>query len=128
MINAKLLNPDASLNDYFFIGSLNFVPGENLTVAIQIFDAHRKIRYIPPATAELTMTFINKDGSELVKTASVIDADDRSMWKAEISQAESELLAGQNVEISLDPDGDGDPLMIALLANAIIRVNLSGDC
>lgn len=128
MIKVKLLNSDASLNDYKYLGSVSFIPGENLTVAIQIFDAHRDIRYIPPADATLTMSFIDKNGDEILKDAEVIDADDRSMWKVDLSQAETELLAGQNIIVVLDVEGDGTIIFKALVANGIIRTNLSGDC
>lgn len=128
MIKAKLLNSEASLNDFFFIDSLAFIPGENITVAIQIFDSQKNIRFIPPSNAELSMTFIDTDGEDVVKSASIIDADDRSMWKVELSQAETETLSGQNVEISLDLDGDGVTIFKALLPNVIIKTNLSGDC
>lgn len=128
MLQAKLLNSSAELNDYLYIGSLSFIPGENLTICIQIFDAQKGIRLIPPITADLSMTFINKDGSELVKDADVIDADDRSMWKVELSQTETENLAGQNIIIILDELDDGTEISKALLENVIQRTNLSGDC
>lgn len=128
MIKVKLLNSEASLNDFLYIGSIDFIPGENVKVSIQIFDSQKNIRYIPPVASTLTMTFIDKDGNDVVKIASVIHADDRSMWRVLLSQAETENLGGQNVIIDLDVNGDGTLIYRALLANAIIRNNLSGDC
>lgn len=128
MIKAKLLNSGASLNDFFFMDSLDFVPGENLTICIQIFDAQKNIRYIPPLAAELTMTFVNADGDEFDKVAAVVSADDRSMWKVSLSQVETATLAGQNIEISLDVEGDATVILKAVIANGVIRINLAGDC
>lgn len=128
MIKAKLLNSEAALNDYFYIGAVEFVPGEDVKVAIQIFDVQRDIRYIPPSAAELTLTFTDSEGDPIEKTAGLIDVDDRSMWYVELSQAESEVLAGQNIEITLDVNGDGTEIKKTLIANGIVRINLSGDC
>lgn len=128
MVKAKLLNSDASLNDFRVVGSVEFIPGENLTIALQIFLAEKGIRYIPPVAAEMQLTFINSDDTELEKDAAVIDADDRSMWKVVLSQAETELLQGQNIEGVLDVNGDGTLVYKFLLANVLQRVNLAGDC
>lgn len=128
MIKVKLLNSEASLNDFFYIGAINFIPGENIVVSIQVFDSQRDIRYVPPLAATMTMTFIDKDGNDVVKTAAVIDADDRSMWTVTLSQAESEVLAGQNIVVDLDVNGDATVIYRALLQNVMIRNNLSGDC
>jgi hypothetical protein len=128
MIKAKLLNSEASLNDFFYVGSVEFVPGENVTFALQIFLSEKNIRYIPPVAAELTLTFIDKDGVDVVKTAAVIDADDRSMWSVDLSQAETEVLAGQTVSGELDVNGDGTIIYKFVLQNSLIRINLSGDC
>src|SRR3970040_755128 len=108
MLKAKLLNSEASLNDYFFIEALEFVPGQNLTIALQLFDGQRNIRFIPPAAAELTLAMIDSEGAEFEVDAELIDADDRSMWKVELSQEQVETLAGQNIVLELDIDGDGD--------------------
>lgn len=128
MLKAKLLNSEASLNDYIEVNAINFIPGENVTVAVHLYDAERGIRYIPPLAATLTMTFIDKDSAEILKDAAVIDADDRSMWSVDLSQSETEVLAGQNIILELDVNGDGTVILKALIANGIIRNNLSGDC
>jgi hypothetical protein len=128
MIKAKLLNQDASLNDFIYVGSIDFIPGENVTVALQIFLSEKGIRFVPPADATMTLTFIDSDGADIVKTAAVIDADDRSMWKVVLTQEETETLAGQNIEGKLDLEGDGVTIYFFLIPNAIIRNNLAGDC
>lgn len=128
MIKAKLLNSDASLNDFRVVGSVEFIPGENLTIALQIYLSEKGIRYVPPVAATMELTFINSDDTELVKTATVVDADDRSMWNVTLSQAETELLQGQNIEGELDVNGDATLIYKFLLANVIQRVNLAGDC
>jgi hypothetical protein len=128
MISAKLLNSQASLNDFFEVGAIEFIPGENVTIAFQIHLVEKEIRYIPPVAATITLSFVNSDGDSFDKTATVIDADDRSMWKVVLSQVETETLAGQNVEGSLDVNGDASVIYKFLLENILQRTNLSGDC
>ena len=79
MINAQLLNSQASLNNYFAIESISYVPGENVKINIKIINPELNIRLIPDASAIVTMTFRKTDNTDLVKTATLIDADDRSM-------------------------------------------------
>lgn len=128
MIKAKLLNSDASLNDFTYIGSMEFVPGEDVTVALQIFQGQKDIRLIPPLAATLTLTFIDSDGNDVIKTATVINADDRSMWKVALTQLESETLAGQNIEGELDYNGDASVIYRFVMQNVLQRTNLAGDC
>ena len=128
MIKIQLLNSTASLNDYILVSAVNFIPGENLTIALQIQDVQKNIRYIPPVAATMNLTFIDKDGNDLVKAAAKIDPDDRSLWNVVLSQAETEILAGQNIIVDLDVNGDQTVILKALVANGIIRNNLSGDC
>lgn len=128
MIKAKLLNSEASLNDFFTLGALDFVPGETVDIALQIFLSQRDIRYIPPAPATLTATFIDSDGVEFEVEAEVIDADDRSMWMISLTPTQTETLAGQNIELTLDVEGNGTIIYKTLMENVLSRVNLSGDC
>lgn len=128
MIQAKLLNSNASLNDYTYLGSIDFIPGENITVAFQLFDAQRGTRFVPPSAATITCTMIDVDGNDITKTAAVVSADDRSMWNFTLAQNESAVLAGMNIEGSLDLNGDGTVIYIFLIQNVLVRTNLSGDC
>jgi len=50
------------------------------------------------------------------------------MWKVDLSQAETETLAGQNITGKLDLNGDGTVIYYFLMANSMIRINLAGDC
>lgn len=128
MLQAKLLNSEATLNDFLYLGSVEFVPGENVTVCLQLFNSERAIRFIPPAAATLTLTFTNSDGDQFDKVATKIDVDDRSLWKVSFTQVETETLAGQNIIATLDVNGDASKILIAFMPNVIIRSNLSGDC
>lgn len=128
MITASLINSAATLNDFQPLASMNFVPGENLTVNIQISDPQKGIRYIPNSAATLTMTFMNVDSTQTVVNGSLIDANDRSLWTCALTQTQTENLGAQNIIVTLDELGDGTIIRKCLIQNVLIRTNLSGDC
>jgi hypothetical protein len=128
MIRAKLIDPLATLNDFVELNSMEFVPGENLAVVIRLFDAQSGVRYIPPSTAIVTLTFVNNDETELEVTATLLDPDDRSMWTTPLTQAQSLILGAPNVRVKLDVVGDATLIHLALIQNALIRVTTVGDC
>lgn len=128
MIRAKLINSSATLNSFFELSSLSYVPGENVTLNLRIFDLQQNLRYIPPVAATMTLTFDNKDGTTLTKTATVLDSDDRSLWTVALSQAETAALGGSNIQVILDINGDASAINKTVLANSLSKINLSGDC
>ena len=74
---ARLINSDASLNNFQEIGSVDYVPGEDKRVAFRLFDEQLGIRYIPGATATVDITIYKSDNTTLDVSATVISADDR---------------------------------------------------
>jgi hypothetical protein len=125
MLKAKILNSQATLNNYVILGSLEFVPGEEVKVVAQIINSQLDIRYIPDAAATMDMIFVDKDGNEVIKTASVLDADDRSIWTVTLTPAESLTIVSQNIKIVLDDNGT---TMIASVRNGLARTIIDGDC
>lgn len=128
MIRAILLNSQASLNNFKEITSISYVPGENVTIVVRIENAELDIRYIPPAAAVVTLEIINADNTSLTKTATELDAGDRSIWVFNLTAAESAALGGSNILINVDREGDGTDVAKAVIQNALVRNILSGDC
>lgn len=128
MLKAKLLNSDAELNDYEHISAVEFVPGENLTIAFQIFHSQKELRHVLPIAATVSLTFKDSDGEDIDVAAAVINADDRSMWSVDLSQAETATLAGQSIEGEVDYEGDASVIYKFVIQNGVIRINLDGDC
>ena len=128
MINAQLLNSQASLNNYFAIESISYVPGENVKINIKIINPELNIRLIPDASAIVTMTFRKTDNTDLVKTATLIDADDRSMWTVSLTALESADIASNVIQVSLDNIGDGSDIDKAVIPNGLSKILTSGDC
>lgn len=128
MINTKLINSEATLNDFFDIDNVEYTPGENLTVAFRLFNEQKNIRYIPPAAATVSVMYTDTSGVDQTKAASNIDADDRGMWSVSFTQAETLTLASPSLKITVDVNGDATVLEISVLRNILSKVFLSGDC
>lgn len=110
------------------MSSQAYVPGENVTVVVQLMQAQRSIRYVPPATAVTTVTLKNADETDLAITATLVDASDRSMLRFVLTQAQSLALGSANLLIEVDVLGDGSLVYLAAIGNALTRTSLTGDC
>lgn len=119
VLGAKILNSDASLNDFFEISSLDFVPGSQADLVIRLTDLQRGQRYVAPIGALLSITVNKTDGSTLTKSASPLDALDRSMWKVTLSSADTTDLLGGNFQFSLDVLGDQTKIISGLVNNGL---------
>ena len=128
MLRARLLNSDASLNNFIEIQTINYVPGEDFDVVFRLFLDQLDIRWVPPATATVTVDILLNDGTTLTKTASLVDADDRSMWTFSVDSTESVDLAGFNMGINVDILDDGTEIKKAVIQNSLSKILLSGDC
>jgi ethanolamine utilization microcompartment shell protein EutS len=126
MLSGKLLNSDATLNNFREISSLSFIPGEQVTLKIRIWNPELDIRYIPLATVVSTFTFVNSDGDLITKTGSH-DADDRSIVSVTLEEVDTAVLLGGNISFSLDTVGDGSIILKGVIINALSRV-ITDDC
>lgn len=128
MLEAKLLNSSAELNNFFELDALSYTPGENVTIVVRLFDKQKGIRLIPTdAGAEVKLTFTGKT-ADFTKDAAKVDAADASMWSVTLSAAETADLAGSNIKVELDEAGDDVSIKLAIIFNALSRQVLSGDC
>lgn len=121
MITGKMLNSEATLNNFIEIGALEFIAGEELTVVVRLFDDQIGLRYIPVSTCIPTFTLNKSDGDTLSKTGSHND-DDRSIVTFELSETETLDLLGGNMKISLDLLGDATSIKKGIVLNAFARV------
>lgn len=127
MIKAKVLNSDAVLNNFKEIGSLEFINGEQKTLNIQLFETELNLRYVPPTTCIVTLTFNKSGGTTLSKVAGVLDSGDRSLRTVTLSEIETATVIGGNVQISLDILGDASEIRKGIILNAMVRI-VEGAC
>jgi len=123
-LSAKVISADATLNNFQFIESAQFIPEENLTIAFQIIQPEKSIRYVPPATAIITFKFNKTDNSVLEKVMTFVDVLDRSLVKCSFTPAETEVLMAGNVTFEIDVLGDGTNIKLGFIYNALSRQDL----
>ena len=122
MRSARLINSDASLNTFFELSTLDFVPGTQATLALRLFDSQKSLRYVPPITSILKIFMQKTDSTELEKTMTIIDSGDRSMWSVTLTAADTADLIGGNIRFELDPNGDQSVLEIGLIQNGLSSI------
>jgi len=127
MLSAKVLNSSASLNDFDFIGALDFIAGEATTLALRLTQVQREdeLRYVAADGATMNVVLNNKDGSTLTKAATLIDAGDRSLWKVALTSGETEDLAGGNFTFELT---EGATLTKGWVENGMSLLITGGSC
>ena len=127
MIKLQLLNSQASLNNFFVIGSIEYVPGEDVRIVIRLMNPQLNIRHIPDDAATLDFIFPLSDGTELVKAGTMLQIQDKSIWYVDLTPLESINLASSNFQIELTDDG---VVSKSVLFNALAKniISGSGNC
>lgn len=123
MLLAYPINSDASLNSFRTIEDQEFVPGENRTLCWQLWNSESDMRYVLPSTAVITMTFYNVNGTSFTKTASFIDAGDRSLISVALLPADTTNLVSGNIQFSVDVLGNGTNIMMGVVYNGLRRLD-----
>lgn len=126
-LTGKILNSEAELNSFKLVGSVDFMPGADLTLKFMLFNPEEALRYIPGAAAVVKVTLPTING-ELEKTASFLDAGDRSLIVLELSQAETEDLTGGNLTFEIDELGDGSVISKGYISAALRRITAGEAC
>jgi hypothetical protein len=129
MLNVQMLNDSPQLNSWSIVSALPFIPGEALNVNFQLLTTDGSIRFMPPATATVKVGFKQSDGTTLTKTAtSLFPSDDRSMWQVALASADTTVIIGQNIIVSVDMLNDGTDVRQAIGNNVLSKTFFEGDC
>lgn len=122
MLTAKILNSSASLNEFRYLNTVEFVPGGEVRFAFRLWDLQLNERHVPPTTAIVTLTFNDTDGNEIDKIATVINAGDISMMYVDLTSAETAILLGGNITFEVDVLGDATKIEKGLIQTALSKV------
>lgn len=132
MLSALLINPEATLNNYYPQASIDFLPGTSVAAAFQLTQPSKStpaapwpqgIRYVPPSTAVITFTLNNADGTTFTVTGAFVDAGDRSLVTMAITAAQTVNLLSGSIQFSLDLLGDGTEVLGGLIMDVLHRVD-----
>lgn len=124
MLSAKVLNSSATFNSYNEIGTLAFIPGEELKFVMQLHQPQHPdaIRYMTVAPEALSVTFSTKTGT-LVKSMAFF-AEDRSICWVTLSATDTaELVSGS---ITFDITGGASPIKGSL--QGAVAMTIVGGC
>lgn len=138
MLKIKLLNEQASLNNFSYVEVKEYIAGQPVNLKIQVTDSETKQRLIPATNANLIATFQKRDGTELVVAGSMLfNPDDRSMWLIALSGAQTLDIVGANIRIDLDFNGSAaappvlstsTDLRTGMAYNVLSKVTFDGEC
>ncbi len=129
MLHIRLINDQAAVNNFFYVDSKDYVADQDFTIKFQILDEQLNNRLMPTVDATCKVTFQKSDGSELELTADMLfPDDDRSMWKVDVTAANSLLIVGSNFRVDLDVAGDATDMRTGMAYNVISIITFDGDC
>lgn len=138
MLTIKLVNEQITLNNFHYVEVKEYIPNSPFSLKVQIGDSETKQRLIPATTAKLNAVFQKSDGTELTVPATMIfSPDDRSMWKVDVSAANSLLIVGSNVRFDLDFNGsaaappiltDSTDLRVGMAYSILSKITFDGEC
>lgn len=101
-LDIKMLDSDSTLNNLIYQEQTEIYSGETATIMFQLVNERTGIRYIPGASATLTVKMHSvNDANTLTKTANTPFPEDRSIWSFSLNTNETQKLAGVNMELTL---------------------------
>lgn len=125
MLTAKVLNNQASLNNFKEINGIDFMLGNSFILNFRLIDPQYCDRYVPPSTAIVKLTFNNMDTTTFTKTATFTDVGDRSLMSVSLLTGDTSQLLGGNIPFTVDVLGDGSQILYGIIYTAIRKVAVS---
>lgn len=124
MLRAEILNSDATLNSFKVINTLEYIPGSDFTLVLQLTQPQREgLRYVAAAGATMTLHLPKKDGTAQ-NVAMTAMTGDSSIWTGDVTAAQSADLASGNATFTLVEGGD---TTLGWIENALALV-ITGSC
>lgn len=128
-LTLKILNSDATLNNFVEGATASIVRGTDVKLILRIVQSERtNLRYIPQAASVLAMSLLNSDGTTLSVTPTQPFADDRSIIEVDIAAANTTLLISQNLNLSITEPTPSPMISFAVLPFGLQVISLNGDC
>lgn len=126
-LGIRMLSNNSSLNQLFYVNQVNVNPGENnYPIYFQLVDLDQQdpaqqkapIRYIPISSATMSIVLNSLNvANTLTKIPSNPFPDDRSIWSFNLLAADTAIMAGINMTVTLT---EGANIRIATAAAAIL--------
>lgn len=125
MLSLDIVSKNPSLNTFSLSNNLAFASGEDVRVIMRLNQPDLKIRYIPEATATITVDLKKSDGTLLTKTCTFTFSDDRSIIEFSLTALESAQIISQNLVAKVE---ETSGVQLAVLQYGLTRVVTDGSC
>ena len=125
LLSLKVLNEDATLNNFKDIGSYQTIKGSDAKIILELIQPDRNLRYMPAVGAVITCDFKQSDNTVLTKTATFPFAADRSIIQFDLSDTETALLVSQNLVVKVQ---EGSVTTYAILQGGFSMASLTQSC
>lgn len=123
ILSLQAISTDATLNNFFELGSIKFIPGQALTLNLRLMQTERPLRFIPADTALVELTLLKSDGTSLTVPLNFLDDDDRSLLTADINAVDMEGVISQNLIVTIT---DGTDTHTSTLQNGLQSAKING--
>ena len=127
MISIKVLNSQATLNYFFEVDAIDYVPGEDLRIVFRIFNSQTDTRMVLEAADVVTATFLDSTSTEVDIIATALDAGDLSMYYVDLTPAQTTELSITNLQVTAVTDADSKTYK-TIKYNVFAKKIISGDC
>ena len=128
MLTLDIVSKNPTLNSFTLGQNFQFASGEDVKVTMRLFQPDLKIRYVPEASAVITIDLKKSDNTILTKTCSFTFADDRSIIEFSLTAAESATIISQNLVVKLVEGSGPTTTQYAVLQYGLTRVITDGSC
>lgn len=126
ILSLKVLNSDATVNNFVESSSLQIVRGADATIKLRLVQPERSnLRYIPASGATFSISFLKSDGTSLVKVPTQPIADDKSILQVVLTDTETQTLISQGLNVEINEGSDKN---FAVLQQGLQMQTLNSDC
>jgi endonuclease YncB( thermonuclease family) len=125
ILTLDIVSDNPQLNSFTLSKVVQFASGDTPKVIMRLWNPNTNIRYIPSASAVITVALQKSDNTILNKTCSFTFADDRSIIEFSLTAVESAAVISQNIVAKIT---DGADVKQAVLQYGLQRVVPDGSC
>lgn len=133
MLVARVASSDATINNFKYLASLRYIPGEQTRLVITLIQEDKdNLRYMVPDVGTVSVMLSLSDGSTLTKTMSPLSnvspaGTDRSTWFVDLEETETADLLGGNFLFMIDVLGNASEIIKGWVQNGLSRI-ITGAC
>jgi hypothetical protein len=127
MFTGKVLNSEATLNQYTSLSAVSFIPGSAFRFVFQMIDDQTGLRHVFPEDAVIKIQINNIEDEKDEFETEAVDEGDRSMRFVDLTEEDTLELNGGNIFYTVTIPGSPDVVYKGYLANPLAK-SVEGGC